>query len=93
MITLNSPLISQQPHMGIFINQHLTVLAAAEVTGYNIQYLRRLLRSGSLRDIKISQIWLIEIESLKAYLQHVENTSDRPRSPREIFILPVIQTV
>ena len=35
--------------------------AAAEVTGYNIQYLRRLLRSGVLEGIKIGQMWLIEI--------------------------------
>ena len=64
--------------MGFFINRHLTMLTDSELTGYNIQYLRRLLRSDSLRGIKIDQIWLIEMESLKTYLQHVENTSDRP---------------
>ena len=66
MISINSPYISQQSQSGILINQHITVQAASEATGYNIQYLRRLLRSDSLRGIKIDQIWLIEMESLKS---------------------------
>ena len=55
----------------------LNVLAAAEATVYNIQYLRRLLRSGTLAGIKIGPIWLIEMESLEMYLQHGETASDR----------------
>ena len=82
MISFNSLNKSQQPHTGILINQHLTVQAAADVTGYNIQYLRRLLRSGKLEGIKIGQIWLIEMKSLETHLQHVENTSDRRCGPR-----------
>ena len=82
MISFNFPSISQQFHTGILINGHVTVQAAADVTGYNIQYLRRLLRSGSLRGIKIGQIWLIDIESLERYLQHVENTPDRRCGPK-----------
>ena len=82
MITFNSPYISQHSHTGILINQHVTVQAAADVTGYNIQYLRRLLRSGKLDGIKIGQIWLIEMQSLEKYLQHVGSTSDRRCGPR-----------
>ena len=82
MISFNSPYISQQLHSGILINQHLTVQAAAKLTGYNIQYLRRILRSGTLEGIKIGQIWLIDMESLEAYLQHVETTSDLRCGPR-----------
>jgi len=82
MISLNTPYISQQPHTEILINQHLTVQAAADVTGYNIQYLRRLLRSGTLEGCKIGQMWLIDMESLEAYLRHVESTSDHRCGPR-----------
>ena len=82
MISFNSPKISQQSHTGILINRHLTVQAAAEATGYNMQYLRRLLRSGRLEGIKIGQIWLIEMQSLEGYLQQVETTSDRSCGPR-----------
>ena len=77
MISFNSPYISPESNKGILINHHVTVQAAAEVTGYNIQYLRRLLRSGMLEGIKIGQIWLIEMQSLEMYLKHIDITSDR----------------
>ena len=82
MVSINSTIISQQSHIGFLINGHVTVQAAADVTGYNIQYLRRLLRSGKLEGIKIGQLWLIEMHSLEKYLQHVENASDRRCGPR-----------
>jgi excisionase family DNA binding protein len=82
MNSINSPYISQQSHTGILITGHITVQAAADVIGYNIQYLRRLLRSGTLEGIKIGQIWLIELQSLESYIQHVETTSDRRCGPR-----------
>ena len=82
MISFNSPNTSQQFHTGILVNRHITVQAAAEVTGYNIQYLRRMLRSGALKGIKIGQMWLIEMDALETYLKHVESTSDRRCGPR-----------
>ncbi len=77
MISFNSPNISQQLHIEILIDRHISVQAASEVTGYNIQYLRRILLSGKLDGIKIGQIWLIEMQSLESFLQHVESTSGR----------------
>ena len=77
MISFISPYSSQQTHTGILINRHLTVQSSAEATCYNIQYLRRLLRSSKLRGVKIGQYWLIEMQSLEMQLQHVESTSDR----------------
>ena len=82
MISFNSTYISPQSLSGFLINGHVTVQAAADVTGYNIQYLRSLLRSGKLGGIKIGQIWLIEMQSLETYLQLVENTTDRRCGPR-----------
>lgn len=82
MISFNTPSIFPQSNTGILINQHITVQAAAEATGYNIQYLRRLLRSGALKGRKIGQMWLIEMEALGAYLERVESTSDRRCGPR-----------
>ena len=82
MISFNSPSITQQSYTGILINQHITVQAAAETTGYNIQYLRRIMRSGALKGVKIGQMWLIEMVALEEYLQHVETTSDRRCGPR-----------
>ena len=82
MISFNSTNISHKSHTGFLITGHVTVEAAADVTGYNIQYLRRLLRSGKPGGIKIGQLWLIEMQSLETYLQHVESTSDRRCGPR-----------
>lgn len=82
MVSFNSPSNFQQSNDGIVISQHITVQAAAEATGYNIQYLRRILRSGALSGVKIGQMWLIEMDALEAYLMHVEDTSDRRCGPR-----------
>ncbi len=82
MISFYSPNISPQLHTGVLINRHITVQAAAEVTGYNIQYLRRMLRSGTLEGVKIGQMWLIYMEALDAYLQRIEDTTDQRCGPR-----------
>ena len=82
MVSFITPNISQQFHTGILVNRHITVQVAAEVTGYNIQYLRRILRSGMLKGIKIGQMWLIEMDVLEAYLKRVKNTLDRRCGPR-----------
>ena len=82
MISFNTPNFSPQSNTGIFINQHITVQAAAKATVYNTQYLRRMLRSGALKGAKIGQMWLIEMAALEAYLKRVENTSDRRCGPR-----------
>jgi len=82
MITFNSFSISQKSNTGILINQHITVQAAANATGYNIQYLRRMLHSGVLKGVKIGQMWVIEMDALETYLKHVETTLDRRCGPR-----------
>jgi excisionase family DNA binding protein len=69
-------------YTGIFINGHLTVQAAAEATGYNIQYLRRMLRAGRLEAIKIGQVWLINLVSLENYLTVRMESNDRRCGPR-----------
>jgi len=82
MISFNFPNITQESNIGILINRHVPVQVAAEFTGYNIQYLRRMLRSGSLKGIKMGQIWLIDMESLLAYMEYIESTSDRRYGPK-----------
>ena len=82
MISFNFPNISQQSNTGILVSRHITVQAAAETTGYNIQYLRRILRSGQLQGVKIGQMWLIEMDALEEYLKYVETTSDRRCGPK-----------
>jgi hypothetical protein len=84
MISFNIPNISPQSDTGILIHGHITVQAAADVTGYNIQYLRRFLRAGKLDVVKIGQTRLIDIESLETNLKRLENTTDRHSGLKKI---------
>jgi hypothetical protein len=38
------------------VNNHISVKAAAEISGYSLQCLRRLLRNGKLEGFKIGQV-------------------------------------
>jgi hypothetical protein len=82
MISFNDLISPLKNSTGILVEKYISVQAAAEVTGYNIQYLQRILRAGKLEGIIIGQIWLIEMESLETYLQHVETTADLRCGPR-----------
>ena len=64
------------------IQKHISVQSAADATGYSTQYLRRLLRAGTLVGIKIGQIWLIDIDAFEQYLARTHTTSDRRFGPR-----------
>jgi hypothetical protein len=66
----------------IVFNNCISVKSAANHSGYNIQYLRRKLRSGALSGVKIGQMWLIDMESLENYINRAENTSDRRCGPK-----------
>jgi excisionase family DNA binding protein len=83
-------MFSFKPQFGspeVVLEKHISVKAAAEFSGYNVQYLRRLLRNGRLEGIKIGQVWLIEMASLDHYLRNGNLQRDRrcgPRKPRPI---------
>jgi excisionase family DNA binding protein len=51
------------------LNNHVSVKTAATLSGYSLQYLRRLLRTGKLNGVKIGQLWLIDKIGLAAYLE------------------------
>jgi len=50
-------------------SEYITVSTAAEISGYNQQYLRRLLREGTLRSKRFGQLWLIDRDDFETYLQ------------------------
>jgi len=54
---------------GFVLEEHISVKAAAEFSGYNIQYLRRLLRAGRLEGMKIGQVRLNSMLSREVYLK------------------------
>ena len=67
---------------GMVLDNHMSVQAAAEYSGYNLQYLRRLVRGGEVAGVKVGQMWLVQVASLDAYLRRVQSTDDRRYGPR-----------
>jgi hypothetical protein len=61
---------------------YVPIRDASISTGYNIQYLRRMLRQGKIHGLKIGQIWLIKKISLDLYLAYVNRTNDQRYGPQ-----------
>lgn len=47
---------------------YITTDEAAEISGYHVNYIRRIMRQGKVKGRKIGLVWLIERDSLQAYL-------------------------
>jgi len=75
MVYLNSQTIP------VVVNNHISVKVAADVSGYSLQYLRRLLRAGKIGGLKIGQIWLIEKDAFEEYLERALQATDRRFGP------------
>ena len=77
MVSVSIPLV---------VTNHISVQAAAEYSGYRLQYLRRLLRSGKLAGLKIGQVWLIHKDDFDAYLEKAFQTKNRRFGPPRLNI-------
>lgn len=65
-----------------FSNEYISVRSATEFSGYNQQYLRRLLRKGVFRTKKIGQIWLINQRDFIKYLNRAKISTDNRFGPK-----------
>ena len=67
-----------------FSSEYLTVKIAAKISGYNQQYLRRLLRENVFRSRRIGQLWFFERDDFQIYLVNANqsNTSFLSRYSR-----------
>ena len=63
-------------------NNCISVKGAAFHSGYNVQYLRRLLRDGRLTGMKLGQTWLIDKGTFEAYLENANRTQDKRFGPK-----------
>ncbi len=72
----------QQSIPGVLTERYVTAQAAADLTGYNIQHIRRLCYAGRLQAIRIGRSWLIRVESLERYLNVVVPAGDARFGPR-----------
>lgn len=80
MISLNH----QTSH--VVLNNLISVKDAAECSGYSLQYMRRLLRTGKLAGLKLGQAWLIQMESFEAYLAIASSSKDHRFGPKLFFV-------
>ncbi|MCJ7530759.1 MAG: helix-turn-helix domain-containing protein [Anaerolineales bacterium] len=83
MCALNTLFFTPTLSTNKVLDNLITVQTAAEISGYNIQYLRRLLRTGKLDAVKIGQVWLIQLTSLETYLSHNTMIGDHRNGPKK----------
>jgi excisionase family DNA binding protein len=60
----------------------LTIREAAELSGYNSEYIRRLIREGVIAARKFSIVWQVSQESLLAFLDKAHTSVDGRRGPK-----------
>jgi excisionase family DNA binding protein len=63
-------------------NNCISVKGAAFHSGYNVQYLRRLIRNGRLTGMKLGQTWLIDKRTFEAYLENAHQANDKRFGPK-----------
>lgn len=57
---------------GFNLADYVTSEDAADISGYHVNYVRRLMRQGKLKGRKFGNVWFIERESLQEYLRIVQ---------------------
>ena len=66
----------------VVFNNCISVKAAAFHSGYNVQYLRRLLRNGRLVGMKLGQTWLLDRIGFEDYLENAHQACDKRFGPK-----------
>lgn len=60
----------------------ITTQQAADLSGYHVNHIRRLIRAGAITAQKVSIVWLIERQSLLDYIALTAESSDKRRGPK-----------
>lgn len=60
---------------------YVTADEAAEIAGYHVNYIRRLMRAQKIKGRKHGLVWLIERDSLHAYMAKVDALGNRRFGP------------
>ena len=60
----------------------ITSTEALQITGFNADYLRRILRSGKVKARKWGREWQVSKSSLLKYLRTGDESPDKRRGPR-----------
>lgn len=64
-------------------NEWLTVKEASKISGYNAEYLRRLMRENKIKYRKFSFLYQVDKKSLEDYLEQAESMADKRYTPKE----------
>ena len=64
------------------MEEWITVIEAAEVSGYHPEHLRELIRSEQILARKFGPLWQVNRSSLIAYKNAAENSEDKRRGPK-----------
>ena len=59
-----------------------SIKEASEKTGYNEEYLRRLIRQKKIEAVKVGPAYLIRVESLNRYIEEIQAADDARTGPR-----------
>lgn len=61
----------------------ITTQEAADLSGYHVDYIRKLLQAGKIGGRKWGQAWQVSRQSLLEYLTAADNQSDKRWGPRD----------
>ena len=61
----------------------ITVSQAAELSGYNEEHIRRLLRDGLILGRKFGIVWQVKHASIIAYLKKAQSSEDKRHGPKD----------
>lgn len=63
-------------------DEWITVAEAGEMSGYNEEHIRRLLREGLIVGRKFGIVWQVKRTSLRVYLSKAQSSPDRRNGPK-----------
>jgi excisionase family DNA binding protein len=59
----------------------VTTAQAAELTGYNVKYLRQLVRDGRIEARKVGRDWLVNLEDVLSYKARMDALGSQKHNP------------
>ena len=62
---------------------YITIKEASDRTGYNAEYLRRLIRLDKIKAEKLGTVYLVNVKSLDDYMASIKDADDDRTGPRK----------
>ena len=59
----------------------LSIVEAAEISGYHPEHIRRLIREGKVKAQKFASVWQVDRYSLQIYMRNAQNLGGK-RGPK-----------